>query len=75
MNICAVRSLEVSLAEHHNNLWTNAEKLPHEPVMNTSAERWGVAQQETRLLPVDPRNTFDNLYICKHCGSIYWDEE
>lgn len=46
--------------------------LPHEPVMNV--ERWGVAQKEDRLIVVDPRNTFDAVYLCQHCGSTYMED-
>lgn len=51
------------------------EELPHEPLLNESTERWGVAQKEDRLIAVDPRNSFDAIYVCKHCGLLYMDED
>lgn len=68
-NICAIRTLEVSLAEHHNNLWSNAEKLPHEP---KSEHRF--------MLRLEEKNTTCPTWIggyaeCKHCNCIYADQE
>lgn len=71
MTVCAVRTLEVSLAKHHNNLWANAEKLPHEPK----------SEHRFALKPVTDGNKIASLHWsdgnyaeCKHCGCIYPEE-
>lgn len=71
MNICAVRTLEVSQAEHGNNLWVNAEKLSHEP---KPAHRYTLNLVNFGLSPADEtqlRCSMDNYAECKHCGVIY----
>ncbi len=73
-NVCAIRTMR------HVQIWKSIQEnvltfdQPHEPVMNTSGAVWGTAQKETRLLVVDPRNSHDAVYLCKHCGCLYAEE-
>lgn len=74
-NICAVRTLKNQFGNDSAQRTLHERPLPHEPTMNESVERWGVAQKEDRLIAVDPRNTFDAVYVCRHCGLLYMDSD
>ena len=67
MNACAIQFLK--------GYGTKTELPQHEPVMAKTNERWATEQSETRLLAVDPRSTYDAVYLCKHCGLLYMEEE
>ena len=73
MNLCAVRSLEESYVERHNNLWSNAVKLPHEP----ESEHRIVARAVTRQDDGSWKTTGSLIVqaVCKHCGDLYLEEK
>lgn len=72
-NICTVRTLQEGFGNDSPKRTLFEQPLSHEPTMNESTERWGVAQKEDRLIVVDPRNTSDAVYLCKHCGSLFME--
>ena len=74
MNICAVRSFKVF------NETLRMEWLPHESVTLTEDERQRrhipvVHYLELRVMPVGTPIKQDGRLWCKHCGSLYAEDE